>query len=109
MNRLAKRGAVRAFEVFGALAVILNVLAAAVAIKRDTWGIAFGYILIAGMLASALALHWYVKHRQIPYRWRDEGWGLERWREGRGGEDPDEEDLEDSSWRDDDVDDRDRY
>jgi hypothetical protein len=108
MNRLAKRSAVRAFEIFGSMAVILNVLAAAVAIKRDTWGIAFGYILIAGMLASALALHWYVKHRQVPYRWRDEGWGLERWREGRRGEDAEEDDYE-SLWRDDDLEDRDRY
>ncbi len=87
MSRLAKRSAVRAFEIFGALAVVLNVLAAAAAVKRDSWSIALGYVVIASMLAGALALHWYVKHRQIPYRWRDEGWGLERWRE-RPHEDP---------------------
>ena len=101
MSRLVKRSAVRAFEVFGSLAVVLNTLAAAVAIKRDLWGVAFGYFVIAAMLAGALAMHWYVKHRQIPYRWRDEGWGLERWREGRVREDPDGESDDEDAWRDD--------
>ena len=102
MSSLVKRSAVRAFEIFGILAVVLNVFAAAVAIKRDYWDIAFGYFLIASVLAGALALHWYVQHRQVPYRWRDEGWGLERWREDRrerDGEDDDE--YGDSHWDDD--------
>ena len=107
MNRLVKRSAVRAFEVFGSLAVILNIVAAAVAIKRDLWGVAFGYFVIAAMLAGALAIHWYVKHRQIPYRWRDEGWGLERWREGRHAEDPDDDSYGETS-SEDDFDERDR-
>ena len=91
MSDVVKRGAIRAFEVFGSLAVILNVIAAAVAIKRDLWGIAFGYFVIAAMLAAALAVHWYVRYRQVPYRWRDEGWGLERWREGRHTDDDDDD------------------
>lgn len=95
MNGTVKRSAIRAFEVFGTMAVLLNVFAAAVAIKRDLWGVAFGYFLIAAILAGALALHWYAKHRQVPYRWRDEGWGLERWREGRHDEDEDDESYED--------------
>ena len=106
MSKLVKRSAVRAFEVFGLLAVILNVLAAAVAIKRDAWGIAFGYFLIAAILAGVLAMHWYIKTRQVPYRWRDEGWGLERWREGRHGGDPDDELDDEDLWSD--LDDRDR-
>ncbi len=101
MSRLVKRSAVRAFEVFGSLAVLLNIVAAAVAIKRDLWSMALGYLLIASMLAGALAVHWYVKHRQIPYRWRDEGWGLERWREGRRGDDTDEDDYGESYWSED--------
>ncbi len=87
---MVKRSMVRAFEVFGALAVILNILAAAVAIKRDLWDFALGYFVIAATLAGALALHWYAQHRQVPYRWRDEGWGLERWREGRAEDDEDD-------------------
>ncbi len=94
MNKLVKRSAVRAFEVSATVAVILNVLAAAVAIKRDYWDIAFAYFLIASVLAGVLALHWYVQHRQVPYRWRDEGWGLERWRESHHERDDDEEDDE---------------
>ncbi len=93
-----ERVLVRAFEVSATLAVLLNVFAAAVAIKRDSWSIAFGYILIAAILAGALAVHWYSKHRQVPYRWRDEGWGLERWREGDHDEDAEFED--DDVWRD---------
>ena len=108
MNRLARRSAVRAFEVFGSLAVILNVVATAVAIKRDLWTMAFGYFLIAAMLAGVLALHWYIRRWQVPYRWRDEGWGLERWREGRR-HDEDEDVYGDGAWNDDDDGDRDRY
>ena len=93
MSDVVKRAAIRAFEIFGSLAVMLNVFAAAVAIKRDLWGIAFGYFLIAAMLAAALAMHWYVRYRQVPYRWRDEGWGLERWREGRHDDDDDDDDA----------------
>ncbi len=100
MSRLVKRSAVRAFEVFGALAVILNTFAAAVEIRNDAWGIALGYIVIASMLAGALALHWYVAHRQVPYRWRDEGWGLERWREGRRTDDPEWDDDDEEFWPD---------
>ncbi len=107
MSSLAKRGAVRAFEIFGSLAVILNVLAAVVAIKRDSWGIALGYIVIAAAIAAALAMHFYVRYRQVPYRWRDEGWGLERWREGRRGEDPDDDVYGETLWGDD-YDERDR-
>lgn len=94
-----KRILVLAFEVSAMLAVLLNVFAAAVAIGRDLWSIALGYVLIAAILAGALAVHWYSKHRQVPYRWRDEGWGLERWREGT--HDEDSEDDEDDVWRDD--------
>ena len=97
---MVKRSAVRAFEVFATVAVVLNVLAAAVAIKRDYWDIAFGYFVIASVLAGALALHWYVQHRQVPYRWRDEGWGLERWRETPPA-DADDEYGDFSSWDDD--------
>ncbi len=104
---MVKRSAVRAFEVFGSLAVLLNILAAAVAIKRDLWSMALGYLLIASILAGALAVHWYVKHRQIPYRWRDEGWGLERWREGTREEDLDDDVYGGTHW-DDDYDERDR-
>ncbi len=103
MHKMVKRSAVRAFEVFGTAAVVLNVMAAAVAIKRDYWDVAFGYVLIATILAGVLALHWYVQHRQVPYRWRDEGWGLERWREGRrDGDDEDDDEGGDSYWDDDD-------
>lgn len=94
-----KRILVRAFEVSASLAVLLNVFAAAVAIKRDAWSIAFGYIVISAILAGALAVHWYAAHRQAPYRWRDEGWGLERWREGTPDEDAESDD--DDVWRDD--------
>ena len=92
MSSLAKRSAVRAFEIFGSLAVILNVLAAAVAIKDDEWAIALGYVVIAAAIAAALAIHFHVRHRQVPYRWRDEGWGLERWRESSrvGGDEDDD-------------------
>ena len=104
MSGLVKRSMVRAFEVFGTLAVLLNVVAAAVAIKRDLWNIAFGYFVIAAMLAGALALHWYTRHRQIPYRWRDEGWGLERWREEARREDAEDDAYGDgeSRWPEDD-------
>ncbi len=94
-----ERVLVRAFEVSATLAVLLNVFAAAVAIRRDEWSIAFGYVLIAAILAVALAIHWYAKHRQVPYRWRDEGWGLERWRETQHDEDAEYDD--DDIWRDD--------
>ena len=108
MNGLVKRSAVRAFEIFGSLAVILNVLAAVAAIKRDTWGIALGYIVIAAAIAAALAMHFYVRYRQVPYRWRDEGWGLERWRENRHADDPDDEDVYGEGLWDDHYDERDR-
>lgn len=94
-----KRALVRVFEVSATLAVLLNVFAAAVAIKRDLWSIAFGYVLIAAILAGALAVHWYARHRHAPYRWRDEGWGLERWRESTHDEDAESDD--DDVWRDD--------
>lgn len=100
MSNVVKRSAVRAFEVFGSLAVILNVVATAVAIKRDLWGMAFGYFLIAAILAAALAIHWYVRHRQVPYRWRDEGWGLERWREAHHEDGDEDDDYGKYSWPD---------
>ena len=107
MNRLIKRSAVRAFEVFGTLAVVLNILAAAVAIKRDLWSMALGYFVIAAFLAGALALHWYIQHQQVPYRWRDEGWGLERWRESRHeGDDEDDDEYGERLWADEDDDGR---
>ena len=99
-NDRVKRGLVRVFEVSATLAVLLNVFAAAVAIGRDEWSIAFGYVVIATILAIALTIHWYAKHHQAPYRWRDEGWGLERWRETQHDEDA-EYDDDDEFWRDD--------
>lgn len=101
MGRLVQRSAVRAFEIFGLLAVLLNVFAAAVAIKRDLWSMALAYFLIAAMLAGALAVHWYVQHRQVPYRWRDEEWGLERWREESRGDDLDDDGWGEYDWPDD--------
>lgn len=108
MSRLVKRSAIRAFEVFGSLAVLLNIFAAVVAIKRDLWTMALAYFFIAAVLASALAVHWYVVHRQVPYRWRDEGWGLERWREGRHDPEGADEDVDEERYWSDDFDDRDR-
>lgn len=106
VNRLVKRGLVRAFVVFGVLAVVLNVVAAAESFQKDRWSIGLGYFAIAAGLTAALVIHWYATHRQVPYRWRDEGWGHERWRElqrdpGDEGDDgPEAEDWPEPSWRD---------
>jgi hypothetical protein len=103
---LVKRGLVQAFVAFMLLAVILNIVAAAMSLKRDLWTIAGGYLLISVMLASALVVLWYSRHRQLPYRWRDENWGQERWREANRSEDAwshgdefDEEPWRDDPWR----------
>ncbi len=70
--------------------------------KKDRTHYLYVFV-IAAVLAGALALHWYIQHRQIPYRWRDEGWGLERWRESRHeGDDEDDDEYGGSYWDDDD-------
>ena len=96
ISQRVKHNLVRAFVVFAGLAVALNVLAAAESFGSDQWSAGFGYLLIASALAAALALHWHVANRQTPYRFRDESWGQERWRElGYGGADARDDDGED--------------
>jgi protein-S-isoprenylcysteine O-methyltransferase Ste14 len=106
VSQLVKRSLVRAFVIFGVLAVVLNVVAAAESFQRDRWSVGLGYFLIPAGLTTALVIHWYATHRQMPYRWRDESWGQERWREDEHDDEAWEDDSDsdsdgwsESSWR----------
>ncbi len=79
-TQMLKKTLFSAFTFFTALAVVLNVTAAAVAMKGQAWLLAGAYLLIAVALFGLLGLMHYTR-AQAPYRWRDESWGQERWRE----------------------------
>lgn len=103
VSQRVKQNVVRAFVGFALLAVGLNVMAAADSFRFGRWSIGLGYLVIAAGLTAGLAVHWYASHRQAPYRWRDESWGQERWRElgsERNDSWDDRGDGDDGYWRD---------